>query len=114
MKNKTHTIKNVRDGSIAWEMEIQPGDELLSINGEPVEDIFDYRYLTNEEYLEVLIRKPGGEEWAWNLRTALWTNTTPAGTSAFSALLTRCRKACGKPCILKTTTPACPFSREIM
>ena len=63
MKNKTHTIKNVRDGSIAWEMEIQSGDELLSINGEPVEDIFDYRYLTNEEYLEVLIRKPGGEEW---------------------------------------------------
>ena len=63
MKNKTHTIKNVRDGSIAWEMEIQSGDELLYINGEPVEDIFDYRYLTNEEYLEVLIRKPSGEEW---------------------------------------------------
>ena len=28
-----------------------------------IEDVFDYHYYTNEEYLTVLIRKPDGEEW---------------------------------------------------
>ena len=28
-----------------------------------MEDVFDYHYLTNEEDLELLIRKPDGEEW---------------------------------------------------
>jgi len=62
-KEKIHRIDKVIEGSIAWELEIEPGDELLAINGEAVGDIFDYQYLTNEEYLEVLIRKPDGEEW---------------------------------------------------
>lgn len=56
-------IASVEPGSIAWEMEIEPGDTLISINGEKVEDIFDYQYLTNEEFLTVVIRKANGEEW---------------------------------------------------
>ncbi len=62
-RKEGHLIKAVENGSIAWEMEIEPGDILLEINGEKVEDVFDYRYLINEEYLTVLIRKPTGEEW---------------------------------------------------
>ena len=58
-----HLISRVEEGSIARELEIEPGDILLEINGEKVEDVFDYRYLINEEYLTVLIRKPSGEEW---------------------------------------------------
>ncbi len=60
---KTHRIETVREGSIAWELELCPGDELISVNGQAVEDIFDYQYLTHEEYLELLVRKPDGEEW---------------------------------------------------
>ena len=62
-KSTEHVIQRVLPGSIARELEIEPGDVLVSVGGEPVEDIFDYRYLTNEEYLEVVIRKPSGEEW---------------------------------------------------
>ena len=58
-----HLISRVEEGSIAQELEIEPGDILLEINREKVEDIFDYRYLINEEYLTVLILKPSGEEW---------------------------------------------------
>ncbi len=58
-----HVISRVEPGSIAQEMEIEPGDLLISVNGSGIRDVFDYRYLTNEEYLEVLIRKPDGEEW---------------------------------------------------
>ncbi len=63
VSDKTHVIEKVLEGSIAWEMEVKPGDALVSVNGEAVGDIFDYQYLTNEEYLELLIRKPNGEEW---------------------------------------------------
>lgn len=63
MKNKTHKISRVLEGSIGEEMEIVPGDVLLSVNGKNVEDVFDYHYLTNEEYVVLLIRKENGEEW---------------------------------------------------
>ena len=44
-------------------MGIEPGDRLLEINGETVEDVFDYQYMIEEEYVEVLVAKPSGEEW---------------------------------------------------
>ena len=58
-----HKIKAVEPGSIAEELELEPGDVLLQINGQTAEDIFDYHYLINEEYVELLIRKADGEEW---------------------------------------------------
>lgn len=58
-----HIVSSVAPGSIAEEMEIEPGDVLVSVNGQVPEDVFDYRYLMNEEEVLVLIRKPDGEEW---------------------------------------------------
>jgi putative radical SAM enzyme (TIGR03279 family) len=58
-----HVISAVVPGSIAQELEIEAGDTLLSVNGQVPEDVFDYRYLINEEELLVLIRKANGEEW---------------------------------------------------
>ena len=63
MKEKGHLITRVEPGSIAEEMEIGAGDRLLEINGQPVEDVFDYQYLTQDDYVEVLVAKPSGEEW---------------------------------------------------
>lgn len=60
---KEHTICKVQPCSIAEELELEPGDVLLSVNGHEIEDVFDYKYFTNEEYLTVLIRKGTGEEW---------------------------------------------------
>lgn len=63
MKSKGHLIQKVNEGSIAWEMEIEPGDYLLSINGTEIKDVFDYRYLIQDDYLEMVVRKADGEEW---------------------------------------------------
>lgn len=63
LENRGHIIKEVCPGSIGEEMEIESGDILLMINDAQVEDIFDYRYLIKDEYIEVLIRKKDGEEW---------------------------------------------------
>ncbi len=58
-----HLIKEVCPGSIAEELEIEPGDCLISINGKEIEDVFDYQYYVNDAYLTLLIQKPDGEEW---------------------------------------------------
>ena len=64
VKNKTkHIIKTIERGSIAEELELEPGDELLRVNGEIIEDVFDYHFQTNDTYLELTIRKKDGEEW---------------------------------------------------
>ncbi len=60
---KRHIIDGIAEGSIAEELEIEAGDTLISINDKEIKDIFDYQYLVEDEYLEVLIEKKDGEEW---------------------------------------------------
>ena len=61
--SKEHIIDRIIPGSIAEELELEAGDVLVSINGNEIEDVFDYHYMVNDEYLELLIRKADGEEW---------------------------------------------------
>ena len=63
MEQFRHVVAKVMPDSIALEMNIEPKDEIISINGEAIEDIFDYQFLCESEYIEVLVRKPDGEEW---------------------------------------------------
>lgn len=63
MKKTRHFVKSVERGSIAEELELEAGDELLKINGKEIEDVFDYHFMVNDEYLILLIRKTNGEEW---------------------------------------------------
>lgn len=58
-----HIIKAVEPLSIAEELGIEPGDKLISINDNIIEDVFDYHYLVNDEELVVIIEKANGEEW---------------------------------------------------
>ena len=60
---KEHIIRSVEEGSIAWELGIEAGDKLISINDNKIEDVFDYHFLVNDEELVVLIEKENGEEW---------------------------------------------------
>ncbi|MBQ9549387.1 MAG: DUF512 domain-containing protein [Lachnospiraceae bacterium] len=63
VEGKQHIIHRVIEGSIAEEMEIEPGDSLISINGNEIRDIFDYQFITEDSFLDVIIRKKNGEEW---------------------------------------------------
>lgn len=58
-----HIITKVEEGSIARELEIEPGDMLLSIDGHEIKDVLDYRFYVNSESMTMLIRKPDGQEW---------------------------------------------------
>ena len=67
-KDRGHIISGIVPGSIAEELELQPGDAVVSINGKEIEDIFDYRYLMNDEYLILGINsKATGEFWEFEI-----------------------------------------------
>jgi putative radical SAM enzyme (TIGR03279 family) len=57
------SITGVEPGSIGEEMDIEPGDELLTINGKLPRDVIDYRFFIAEENLLVEIGKKNGERW---------------------------------------------------
>lgn len=54
-------IVEIEKNSIAEELGIEKGDLLLSVNGKTINDIFDYRYLIKDSYVEILIRKKNEE-----------------------------------------------------
>ncbi|MDD5936340.1 MAG: DUF512 domain-containing protein [Clostridiales bacterium] len=62
-KEAKHIIKRVLPGSIAEELELCAGDELLRINGKKMKDVIDYHYLIHDEFLTIIVVKQNGEEW---------------------------------------------------
>ena len=64
MKN---VITSVMPDSIAAEVGIEVNDILLSVNGEKIVDIIDYRFLTNDEEIVLEIQKPNGEIWDYEI-----------------------------------------------
>ncbi|MGI9862211.1 DUF512 domain-containing protein [Moorella naiadis] len=60
-------ITAVQPDSIAAELGITPGDEIVTINGEPVPDLIAYHYLCADENLQVKIKKADGETWLLDL-----------------------------------------------
>ena len=107
---KEHIIKTVESGSIAEELELEPGDILLSINNEEIEDIFDYRFVIKDEYLEVAIRKQDGEEWLLEIEKEY---DDDLGIEFENALMSEYRSCCNK-CIFCFIDQMPPGMRETL
>nr|MDD6335229.1 DUF512 domain-containing protein [bacterium] len=54
-----HTVTSVAEGSIADELGIRPGDELLRVNGQRVRDCIDYWLLTSGEDIKLTLSRHG-------------------------------------------------------
>lgn len=54
-------ISSIEEGSIAEELEIKPGSELLSINGVKLKDYIEYQYAVMNEEIIFEIKSPNGE-----------------------------------------------------
>lgn len=52
-------ITGIEPGSVADEIGLQIGDELLAINDQAVEDVIDVQFYSADELLELLIRRDG-------------------------------------------------------
>nr|MCR5093807.1 radical SAM protein [Lachnospiraceae bacterium] len=66
-KEQGHRISAIEPGSIAEELELVPGDRLVSINGEQIRDVFDYRFLIADEEITLLVVREDGEEWEFEI-----------------------------------------------
>lgn len=60
---KGHLIKSIDEESIAKELGLEPGDRVLTIDGQELEDIFDYQYYINSDSILMVVIKADGEEW---------------------------------------------------
>lgn len=56
-------IVKVLKNSIAEEMELEPGDVLISVNNTSVKDYIDYKYQISDENVLFEVRKKDGEIW---------------------------------------------------
>jgi putative radical SAM enzyme (TIGR03279 family) len=56
-------VELIEPGGIAAGLGLEPGDEILQINGNPVRDFIDFRFFEADEELAVAVRKKNGEEW---------------------------------------------------
>ena len=123
MKYQGHKIMAVTPGSIAEELELEPGDVLLTIDGEELEDIFDYDYMTDAESFVMVVRKANGEEWELEIESGgedlgltfengLMSDYKSCSNKCIFCFITRCRRECVRRSTLRTTTPDFRSFRE--
>src|SRR5438128_6349084 len=61
-------ISEVMPGSIGAELELEPGDRIMRVNGRVVRDYLDFRFQTSgEDELVIDVRKTTGEDWELNI-----------------------------------------------
>lgn len=54
-------VNKVKSNSIAEELEIEQGDEIISIDEQEISDLIDYNFLCKSEFLTIEIKKTNGE-----------------------------------------------------
>src|SRR6266478_3098434 len=84
-------VSRVEEKSIAEELGIQPGTELLTVNGRPVADFLDWEFLTADEELAIEARQPDGEQVIYELERL---DGEPLGISLEPPTVRRCANRC--------------------
>ncbi|MCU6763682.1 putative FeS-containing Cyanobacterial-specific oxidoreductase [uncultured Roseburia sp.] len=110
MQTKEHKIIQVEDGSIAQELNLVPGDVLLAVNGQTIEDVFDFHYLVSDESLTLLVRKESGEEWELEIEKEY---SQDLGITFENGLMDEYRSCCNK-CIFCFIDQMPPNMRETL
>lgn len=90
-----HEISKVKKNSIAAALDMACGDFLLSINGEPVRDVLDYRFRINDEVLLIAVEKADGEVWELDIEKDA---DEDLGLEFKHSLMSRA-KHCGNNCV---------------
>ncbi len=90
-----HRISAVDKGSIAEELGITAGDCLLTINGEPIEDIIDYESLATNERLILLLENESGEAYEAEVEKDAYE---PLGLNFETSLMSKLRP-CKNHCV---------------
>jgi putative radical SAM enzyme (TIGR03279 family) len=84
-------VARVKPKSIAEELGIEPGTELLTVNGRELGDFLDWEFLTAEELLEVEARLPNGDEVVYDIERI---EGLPLGVELEPPSVRRCANRC--------------------
>jgi putative radical SAM enzyme (TIGR03279 family) len=84
-------VSRIDQNSIAAELGIQPGTELLTVNGRPLADFLDWEFLTADEELAIEARQPDGEQVIYELERL---DGEPLGISLEPPTVRRCANRC--------------------
>jgi len=84
-------VSRVDQNSIADALGIQPGTELLTVNGRPLADFLDWEFLTADEELAIQARQPDGEQVIYELERL---DGEPLGISLEPPTVRRCANRC--------------------
>ena len=84
-------VARVRPGSIADKLEIEPGTELLRVNGRELQDFLDWEFLTAEDVIAVEARLPAGDEVIYEIERP---DGEPMGVELEPPTIRRCANRC--------------------
>jgi putative radical SAM enzyme (TIGR03279 family) len=84
-------VTAVEPQSMADEMGLRAGTELVSVNGRELEDFLDWEFLTAEEQFLLHVRQPDGEEIEYDVERPLGE---PLGVALEPARIRRCANRC--------------------
>jgi len=84
-------VSRIDKDSIADELGIVAGTELISVNGRPLADFLDWEFLTADEELVIEARQPDGEEIVYELERL---DGEPLGVSLQPPTVRRCANRC--------------------
>jgi putative radical SAM enzyme (TIGR03279 family) len=84
-------VTAIQPGSIAEELGLRTGTELLAVNGRELDDFLDWEFLTAEERFLLHVRQPDGEEIEFDIERPL---AEPLGVSLEPARIRRCANRC--------------------
>jgi putative radical SAM enzyme (TIGR03279 family) len=84
-------VSAVHPASIAAELGLQEGTELLSVNGRALDDFLDWEFLTADEEFVLHVRQPDGEEIEYDIERPLGE---PMGVSLDPPRIRRCANRC--------------------
>lgn len=105
-----HQIKSVSPGSIAEELELEPGDKILQINGQDIEDVLDYRFYIQNEEIDMVVQKKDGTEVEWEFDKDFYEDL---GIEFESGLMSDYR-SCTNKCIFCFIDQMPPGMRETL
>lgn len=84
-------VKSVEPQSLGYELGLEPGSELLSIDGRELHDFLDWEFLTADDRFLLLVRSPEGESVEYDIERP---EGVPLGVRLEPPSIRRCANRC--------------------
>jgi putative radical SAM enzyme (TIGR03279 family) len=95
-------IQNIEPASLADDLGLRPGDEVLAVNGHPVEDVIDVQFYAAEDEVEIVYRRKDTQHVTRNTRKLEQPLGIEFTHPTFDIDIRRCNNLCPFCFVLQT------------